>query len=354
MRVVDGSYGEGGGQILRTSVALSCVTGEDVRIVNIRAKRPKPGLKRQHLTAIKAAATLCRAEVEGLEVGSREVTFKPSGIRGGSYRFDIGTAGSITLVLQTLVPIMAYAPQPVRVVITGGTDVPWSPPIDYFANVLTWHLRLLGYELHIERVRRGHYPKGGGLVKASVENPPRELRPVRLLRRGDVERIEGISHCVKLPKHVAVRQAKAAEKRLREGGIRSPISILIEHYEGRPDPHLGPGSGIVVWAVTRDARLGADSLGARGKRAEKVGREAAEKLLEDLLTGAALDRHMSDNILPYIALAAGESVVSGARLTMHAHTVVWVVKQLLNTDVRLEGSLGAPFKAIVRGAGIKL
>ena len=353
MKVIDGSYGEGGGQILRTSVALSCVTGEDVRIVNIRAKRPKPGLKRQHLTAIKAAATLCRAEVEGLEVGSREVVFRPGGIRGGSFRFDIGTAGSITLVLQTLAPIMAYAPQPVRVTVTGGTDVPWSPPVDYFKNVIAWHLRLMGYELLIEVIRRGHYPRGGGLVRTSVQNPPRELASVRLAERGPVKRVEGISHCVRLPKHVALRQAKAAEEALRKGGVKAPVSIALEHYEGRHDPHLGPGSGIVLWAITPSTRLGADALGARGKRAEAVGKEAASKLLEDLATGAALDRHMSDNIIPYAALAKGETVVTGAQLTMHAHTVAWVVKQLLNTSIALEGSLGKPFKATIRGAGVR-
>ena len=353
MKVVDGSYGEGGGQILRTTVAISCIIGEPVKIVNIRAKRPQPGLKRQHMTAIKAAATLCSAEVEGLKLGSRTLTFRPGSIKGGNYRFDIGTAGSITLVLQTITPIMAYSPQPVEVTITGGTDVPWSPPIDYFRNVIAWHLRDMGYELSMALLRRGHYPRGGGMVRVHVLKPPRSLTHINKVRRGEVRVIKGISHCVKLPKHVAERQAKSAKATLIQGGVRAPVEIQLEYYEPRQDPHLGPGSGIVLWAEAGNTVIGADALGAKGKRAEVVGSEAAQKLLKELATGAALDRHMSDNILLYAALAEGESRVGGSELTMHAHTVIWLIRQLLSVNVELSGGLGKPFTAVIKGAGIK-
>ncbi len=353
MLVIDGSYGEGGGQILRTAVALSCVSGTPVKIINIRAKRPKPGLKKQHITSIMAAARLCRAEVEGVELGSREVIFRPGSIAGGNHFFNVGTAGSVTLVLQTISPIMAYSPTPVKVVIRGGTDVPWSPPIDYFINVFTPYLRMMGYELSIKLVRRGHYPRGGGEVIAEVRSPPRELESLRIARRGSVKRIEGISHCVRLPKHVAERQARSAERRLRELGIREPISIRLEFYESSKDPHLCPGSGIVLWALADPSIIGADALGAKGKRAEIVGREAAEKLFKDLSTNAALDRHMSDNILIYAALAKGTSTLSGAELTMHAHTVMWLLKKVLKVNMRVEGRVGEPFKIMIDGAGIK-
>ncbi len=354
MKIIDGSYGEGGGQILRTAVALSCITGQDIKVVNIRAKRPNPGLKRQHLTAIKAAACLCGARVEGLELGSKTIVFRPSSIRSGSFRFDIGTAGSITLMLQTLAPIMAYAPGPIRLELIGGTDVPWSPPIDYVKHVLIPHLEKVGYSLAIKLLRRGHYPRGGGVVHVVVASPPRELRSLNLLKRADkIEEIRGLSHCVRLPKHVAERQARSAEARLREGGVSAPIKIDLEYYEPERDPHLGPGSGIVVWAKAGEAILGGDALGARGKRAEVVGEEAANILLKDLGTGMALDTHMSDNILIYLALASGKSVVGGAELSMHAHTVMWVIKQLLNVDFKVSGSLGQPFTAEVAGAGIR-
>lgn len=350
---IDGSYGEGGGQILRTAVALSAITGKPVEIVNIRARRPKPGLKRQHLTAIRAASEIAGAEVEGLYLGSTRIVFRPTSIRSGTYIFDIGTAGSITLLLQALLPIIAYAPGPVEVRVRGGTDVPWSPPIDYLRNVIAHYLRKFGYGPEIELVRRGHYPRGGGLVVARVRNPPRGFEPVRLVRRGDVTEVRGVSHCVRLPKHVAERQARAAEEEIRGAGLHAPVRIEIEWYEPRRDPHLGPGSGIVIWAEAGEARIGGDSLGARGKRAEAVGREAAEKMLRDLATGAALDTHMSDNVIPYAALAEGVSELGGAQLTMHTYTNAWLVKQILGVELELQGRIGEPFMMRIRGAGIR-
>lgn len=168
-----------------------------------------------------------------------------------------------------------------------------------------------------------------------------------------MEEIKGISHCVRLPKHVAERQARSAETKLREAGVNAPIKIDLEYYEPEKDPHLGPGSGIVIWAKAGEAILGGDALGARGKKAEIVGEEAANKLLKDLGTGMALDAHMSDNILIYLALAKGRSVVGGAELSMHAHTVMWVIKQLLNVSFTVSGSVGHPFTAEVVGAGIR-
>ena len=353
MIVIDGSFGEGGGQILRTSIALSAILGEPIKITNIRAKRPQPGLKRQHITAITAAATICNAEVEGLKLGSTTVVFKPKNIKSGTFRFDIGTAGSISLVLQTLLPIMAYAPGPTEVIVSGGTDVPWSPPIDYVRTVITYYLKLMGYEVRIELVRRGHYPKGGGEVRVTVEKPPRALSAIELVNRGNIRFIKGRSHCVKLPKHVAERQARSAKELLSRELANTQIEIELEWYEPGSDPHLGPGSGIVLWAGAGRALLGADSLGARGKRAEVVGKEAAMKLLNDLRTGMAFDTHMGDNIIPYVALAEGTSLIGGAKLSMHAYTNIWLVKKILNIEIQHQGSMNEPFKLQVKGAGIK-
>ncbi|HDD26671.1 MAG TPA: RNA 3'-terminal phosphate cyclase [Acidilobales archaeon] len=351
--VIDGSYGEGGGQILRTSIALSCITGKPVKIINIRAKRPEPGLKRQHMTAIQAASTLCNAEVEGLRLGSTTIVFKPGSIRSGSFRFDIGTAGSITLVLQTLLLIAAYTEGSTVIEIRGGTDVPWSPPVDYLRYVIGDHLKSLGYEFKLDLLRRGHYPRGGGLVRVYISNPPRGFKSIELVKRGRLLSIEGISHCVRLPKHVAERQARAAYTLLSREGIKAPINIKLEWYEQGKDPHLGPGSGIVLWAKCDNTVLGGDSLGAKGKRAEVVGEEAAKKLINALRSGMALDKHMSDNIIPYIALAEGVSRIGGEELSMHAFTNIWLVKKILGVEVELEGELGKPFILKIRGAGIR-
>ncbi len=346
MLVIDGSFGEGGGQILRTAVALAAITGEEVKIVNIRAKRPDPGLKRQHLTGILAAAKMCDAVVEGASVGSTEVVFKPGTIRGGRYTFDVGTAGSVTLVLQTLLPIMAFADSPVSVEVRGGTDVPWSPPVDYLRFVIRPHLERVGYSFSVEVFRRGHYPRGGGVVRVAVERPPRSFRSVELVRAGNLLSINGLSHCVKLPKHVAERQARAAYEEIRKHFPNVRVDIGLEWYEPEKDPHLGPGSGIVLWATTERSVVGGDGLGEKGKPAEVVGREAATKLLEDLSTGMAYDRHMADIIIPYLALANGLSTIGISRLTLHAYTNIWLVKNVLKADISYEGDIDSP--AIVR------
>src|SRR5436309_9372853 len=168
---VDGSFGEGGGQVLRTAVALAAVLSKEIHVFNIRAGRAEPGLRPQHMTGVKAAAELCSANLQGLEVGATEFVFKPGRLRAGTFRFDVGTAGSVTLVLQTLMPMIAFAPGPVQLEITGGTDVKWSPPIDYVRLVTLPILKKIGYLGDLEIVRRGHYPKGGGLVRFSTRGP---------------------------------------------------------------------------------------------------------------------------------------------------------------------------------------
>src|SRR5947209_10299491 len=190
---VDGSFGEGGGQVLRTAVALAAVLSKDIHVFNIRAGRAEPGLRPQHMTGVKAAAELCSSELEGLRVGSTEFTFKPGKLRAGTFRFDVGTAGSVTLVLQTLMPIMAFAPGAVQLEITGGTDVKWSPPIDYLRLVTLPILKKIGYQCDLELIRRGHYPKGGGLVRFSTQGPS-ILQPLIGEKSGHVSKIYGMSH----------------------------------------------------------------------------------------------------------------------------------------------------------------
>ncbi len=347
---VDGSVGEGGGQVLRTALAIAAVKGIPVRVYNIRARRSRPGLQHQHLASVKALADITNAKVEGAFLGSTEVVFRPGKPAGGEYFFDIGTAGSVTLLLQAIMPVMAASHQTTVVRVRGGTDVPKSPPIDYFRYVLVPLLAKLGIDFKVELVRRGHYPRGGGEVVVTYR--PSRAKAANLVDAGKVLSIGGLSHCVRLPSHVAMRQARAAEGALRHLGV--PVSISVEHYEGRDDPHLGPGSGIVVWAVTENSVLGGDSLGERGKPAEVVGREAAESLLQDLSTGMALDRHASDMMFIYASMIGGVTRLGGASLTSHAKTVVDLLR-IIMPEVTIELSTseeGKPFIATVNGVDL--
>ncbi len=345
---IDGSLGEGGGQVLRTSVALSALSKKPIEIFNIRAKRPNPGLRAQHMTGINALAEIAGAKVSGLHVGSTTVIFEPTGLRGGRYKFNVGTAGAITLVLQTIMPAAPFSPEKMELEISGGTDVAWSPPIDYFLHVVLSNLSLMGYKAEIKIERRGHYPKGGGLVKVFIM-PVKKLRAVRLLEKGDVRVIEGVSHAVNLPAHVAERQAKSAESILRKAGYDTEI-----RHESLREEGLGPGSGIVLWARTEAGSvIGADSLGEKGKPAEKVGEEAASKILEELESGAPIDRHMGDMMVPFIAVAEGRSEIKISKLTMHFLTNIMVTEKILEVKFQVEGQEGETGVVRVDGLGLE-
>ncbi len=342
---IDGSYGEGGGQILRTAVGMAALTGKPVRIFNIRANRPNPGMSHQHYHAVKAVAEMCDAECEGLEVGSTELVFRPGRVRGGEYEIDIGTAGSVTLLLQAVKLAALAADSTVEVEVRGGTDVKWSPPVDYEIHVHAHYLKRIGCEYELEVERRGHYPRGGGIVRARIE-PVDRLKPLNAVEFGELEEVRGISHCVRLPPHVAERQARAAAEVIeRELGVEPDIEV--ETYPKHRDPHKGPGSGIVLWAEDDQGnRIGADALGEKGKPAEQVGREAAEELVERVKTGMALDENMGDQILPFLALADGESEYGVTRVDPHLTTNAWVVQKFLDVDIEVDGEEGEP--AVVR------
>ena len=347
---VDGSIGEGGGAVLRTALALSAVSWKPVHIYNIRAKRTKPGLQPQHLRGVEALTKLTNARVEGLGLHSKELKFEPSAIEGGRYHVDIGTAGSTMLILQILMPAAVFASKPVEVEITGGTDNPFAPPVDFLKNVTLPMLRKMGYRGEVECVQRGHYPRGGGIVRAHIE-PLEKLQALRLTEPGRVVHIAGVAHCVCLPAHIATRMAHAASMALIKAG-HAKVDIKAESYPPTKDPHLGPGTGITLWAETESgAILGASSLGKRGKPAEQVGREAAESLIKQLQTGRAVDRHLIDQLVPYLALAEGESEITSAELTSHALTNIALVEQILGVRFEVEGELKQPGRIRVEGLG---
>lgn len=348
---IQGDILEGGGQIIRTSISLAALAGEHIHITKIRHKRPNPGLQPQHVTAAKAIATFCDAQTEGLTQGSTELVFKPNGHTSGRFKFDVGTAGSIPLVLQALMPCIAFAPNHVELEITGGTDVKWSPSIDYIRLVTLPTLHLMGYELNLTVNRRGHYPKGGGHVKVST-TPPRRLRNITLTKNDQLTSIQGVSHCVKLPTHVAQRQADAAKRILTRAGYNE-LKVDVESYASDQDPHIGPGSGItLVAAHANPSIIGADALGERGKPAEQVGEEAARRLIEELNSQASVDRHMGDMIIPYMAVADGHSEVSVSQITMHTLTNIHVAEKILKVKFQVNGNVGQAGSISVDGLNL--
>jgi len=317
---IDGSYGEGGGQILRTSIALSCITGEKVEVINIRANRPKPGLAPQHLKGIEAAKLISDAKVEGLKIGSTRILFEPKRIKGGHYKIDIGTAGSITLILQTILLPSLLARENTTFSITGGTDVAWSPPIDYFRNVTLRALREIGCDIEVILKKRGYYPKGGG--KVEVTTRPSKLSGSKFTKIDNG--IAGISHCQNLPKHVALRQAESAKKYLVEKGLDANI---------RYEVHQGPstGSGITIWCGFK----GGSSLGRRGKRAEEVGQKAASLFYKEFISDSAFDKHLADQILPFASIAKGSTIYSTSEITSHLQSNVYVIEKFFGKIVKI-------------------
>ncbi|MEE9150398.1 MAG: RNA 3'-terminal phosphate cyclase [Thermoplasmata archaeon] len=327
---IDGSHGEGGGQILRTAISLSSLTKKPVRITNIRANRPNPGLNYQHVVAIKSVAELCNADVKGLNKGSKEVEFHPHEIRGGKFHFDILTAGSTTLVLQACLLPSLFASEETEFRITGGTDVKWSPPIDYFRFVFAPLLRKMGGEAIIVLGRRGHYPKGGGEIIARVK-PLEKLLSLPLEERGDLKTVRGIAHVSNLSNKIVDRMKHTALLRLVDC---EDVKVSEEHYPQGKDPSHGAGTGIVLWANYENTVLGGNGLGEKGVPAERVAQDAVEGLLAEMNSNTTLDLHAADQFLPYMALAEGESVFLARELTKHAKTNMWLIEQFL--DVKFE------------------
>jgi RNA 3'-phosphate cyclase len=335
---IDGAYGEGGGQLVRTAVALSAITGTAVRIGNIRAKRDKPGLAPQHVAAVRAVAQFCDAEIENLEVGAGAIMFRPGQLHGGEVTVEIGTAGSITLVMQALLPVMIAAGAPASACVTGGTDVRGAPALDYFREVLLRHVARMGVVAGLRIDRRGYYPRGGGQVRVILSGQRRQaLHPLRLDSPGALRRIGGTAHVANLPAHIAARMR--ASMLVALGETLTPLTHVdtpvLTHAEA-----IGQGGAVVGWAECEHSVLGACRVAERGVRAEALGEEVGRELRAEIGGGAALDRHAADQILIYLALAGGRSSVSTRAITLHAQTAMWLIEHFL--PVRFtSGSRGA-------------
>lgn len=331
---INGSYGEGGGSLLRVSTALSSLSGKAFTIHNIRSNRPKPGLMPQHLKAAITLGKISNARIEGLELGSTKLKFHPGQLNGGKLVVDVKTAGSITLILQAITIPSIFTAQGVEIEIKGGTHVRWAPTVEYMEKVTLPLLKAMGIHMDLELIRRGYYPRGGGVLKARIK-PVKKLKPLKL-HELKVDVIRGISYSSKLPRHVASRQAQAAEETIHDAGYEVQMEIVTD------DNTLSPGSGLVLWSEVKGSEfsgLGASSLGEPGKRAEIVGREAAHKILSFISRGAALDQYMGDQIIPYLALA-GSSSVQTSHLTQHTLTNIYATEKFTGKKFQVDGNLG--------------
>ncbi len=317
---IDGSHGEGGGQILRTAISLSAVTGEQVRIGNIRAGRPVPGLQPQHVTSIEAVAEVCGAEVDGLFQGSKEIIFKPGQLVGGDFEFNVGTAGSISLVITSCILPGLFSKARLRITVRGGTDVRWSPAIDYLRLVHIPILSKFGGNCELEMSSRGFYPEGGGEAVAEIA-PIGGLEKVDLGSQGKTIRIEGVAYAQNLPEHVVSRIKHSALKKLLDF---KEVVLESDLRKGH-----STGAGIVLSAVCENTILGESALGAKGVRSETLGEGCAEDLLETLRSKVTVDEHMLDQVLLYMAVAEKGSRIVAQDLTGHAETNIWVIERFL-------------------------
>ena len=314
---IDGARKSGSGTIVRTAVALAALLGEELFLYNIRAKRDKPGLRPQHLRAVRAVAELCGGELDGAAVGSMELRFRPGRkLAGGEHVWDIGTAGSTTMLALTVLPVAAFAEGPSVFRIRGGLFQDFAPSAFHTRHVLLPALGELGLRAELEVVRPGYVPKGGGIVELSVTPVEGKLRPlVREELEGEL-RFWGIALSSHLRgRKVSERMAKRCQAVLQRRGITAPFSIL--HDETAPQP----GAALALFCEDgRGARLGADRAGAPRRSAEEIGEAVARMLLEDLDSGATVDRHLADQLIPYAALAEGESRYLVPGLTDHVES----------------------------------
>lgn len=331
---IDGSYGEGGGQMVRTACCFAAITQKPCRIYNIRQARRVPGLRPQHLACVRALAQLCDARLKGDSVDSRELIFAPQRMAARDLTVRLETAGSIILILQALLPALFAARRPVTIEFDGGgTDTARAPTLDYVREVFLWFLRQMGTDVKIDLIRRGYYPRGGAAMRAKAVTAARPRR-LELSDRGPLKRVTLFSQAAKVlkPRRVAERQIDGALGVL--DALKVPVRSCVEY-----GPSLSAGSSICIAAEFANTIVGFDGLGARGKRAEEVGKEAAEGFVPQFRSSACLDCHMADQILPYLPLAGDRCSVSVAEITSHCRTNMWVIEKFLDGHFETDGNV---------------
>jgi RNA 3'-terminal phosphate cyclase (ATP) len=338
---IDGSQGEGGGQVLRSALSLAVITGKTIRIDGIRARRPKPGLMAQHLRAVQAAAAISNARAEGARLGSTMLTFEPQGLSSGTFHFEIGTAGSTSLVLQTILVPLSLAGGHSQITIQGGTHVPWSPSFHYLQRHWQPIMRRIGFDFDLELVKAGFYPKGGGEIRCRIR-PAGRLGSLTLVERGDCRGIAGISAVALLDERIAERQRDQVIKRL--GGEAMPILIEIRKLAAG-----SPGTMLLLEGEFEWSRWCACTLGARGKPAERVADEAVDAFLTFRATDAPVDSFLVDQLILALALAHGSSELRCDRISQHLLTNAEVIRAFLPAAIEIQGTHGGPGLLRIQG-----
>jgi RNA 3'-phosphate cyclase len=344
---IDGSHGEGGGQIIRTALSLSCLLKHPITIENIRKGRKKPGLQPQHLTSVKAAGKISHAKVEGASLGSEQLSFVPSTLKGGEYNLNVaerkGSAGSTGLVFQTIAPILLFAEGTSRIRIKGGTHTAWSPTYHYVNEIFLSNLSLLNRSVNTSLMRWGFYPLGGGEIEVEIF-PLKKLLGKEWIRGDDIKEIKGISAVANLSRSIAERQRKRALDRLRETGLKGEIEIVEADTTGK-------GTFLFLRIEYENLSCGFSALGERGKSAEKVADEAFDAFYKHHQSECSLDPHMADQILLYAALAEGKTQFSTSKITNHLLTNLWVLRKFLPLNIDITGIPGEHGSITIEGIG---
>ena len=330
MIIIDGSMGEGGGQVLRTSLALSLVTSKPFTIENIRAGRKKPGLMRQHLTAVKAAKEVGQADVDGAELKSTKLVFHPGKVKSGDYTFSIGSAGSATLVLQTVLPPLLVADGESHLTLEGGTHNPWAPPFCFLKKTFIPAVNRMGVEIDARILAHGFYPAGGGKFEVDIK-PAKKLKPFDLLSRGETKSIKGRCILANLPMHIAERELSILKKKLSLSDDQANIEFV-------KDPR-GPGNVLIAEVETEELTELFISFGERGVRAEAVAERVAKDTRRYLGSDAPVGVYLADQLLIPMAMAGGGSFKTFG-VTSHTQTNIEVIKQFLDVDIKVEGEKG--------------
>ncbi|MFQ5851204.1 MAG: RNA 3'-terminal phosphate cyclase [Candidatus Binatia bacterium] len=331
---IDGAQHSGSGTIVRYSAALAALRHTQLCLTNIRAKREKPGLRPQHLRALEALRELTQGSLEGIRVGAQEIFFQPGQtIQGGQYIWDIGTAGSTTMLAFTLLPVAAFACEPSVFQIAGGLFQDFAPSAYHMKYCLLPTLEKMGLHASIEILRPGYPPKGGGLIRLEVSTAQR-LQPVVLTEGWSSVNIKGIALSSHLEdRQVSERMARACKKALKARGYNAEIQIVPDNTA------FQAGAALAIFADTdHDTILGADMAGRLGRRSEEIGRTVAQMLMEDLETGSSVDRYLADQLILYAALACGKSRFKIPRVTEHVETNLWLVETILGAKVELRDS----------------
>jgi RNA 3'-terminal phosphate cyclase (ATP) len=335
MITVDGAAGSGSGTIVRYSVALASLLGEEIRIQNIRAGRDKPGLRAQHLKVVQACWEMCRGVVENASVGSEEITYRPGErFRGGEYSWDIGTAGSTTMMAQTLLPLACFAQKPSRFRLEGGLFQDFAPSAYHMKVVLLPFLEQMGVRVALDIIRPGYVPRGGGIIEVRVE-PTGKLKPLNVTEQGEILSIKGIAFSSHLKeKEVSRRMAGECRRVLSSHGHEAEIE------EVEDDSSLQEGAALGIYAETSlGNRIGCDRAGRPGRSSESIGRYVARNLVEDIKTGAGVDRYIADQLIIYAGLADGITRYSIPRITEHVETNLWLIEEFLGVETRINDNV---------------